>query len=362
MKRRTGAGLLAVAAVAFALTAGAQAERRAIHPTVLTQPAWSPDGRHVAWVAGPPNGYGTVWVADASGRNAQPLHQFGHSLLDGVDGVGQIAWATPTSLLVDARLNGVVQLFRLTLHGRATVLTQLSDLNFSTDRSRRLVATTGYSDTCGSLNCPAPIDILDTTALSVTAVGSPGEADLFPALAPDGRRVAYDRAACSPTGCGQAHGVWLRAASGKGGAREIVHSGEYPVWSPDGRLIAYIRPWRNHTTLLQVLRLGGKPRSFASHATPLFSPDSRFLAYSAGYGRIDKRTGSSPAGVAVVDLRTRRMILRPKTFQTVDTARGAWSPDGTELLVSARTASAQCDSLWITRIRSGRWRPFRSCG
>jgi Tol biopolymer transport system component len=358
MKSLPGAKLLAVAAAGLLLTAGAQAERQVGHPTFLTQPTWSPDGRHVAWVAGPPNGYETVWAADASGRHARPLHQFGHSLLDGVDGVGQIVWQTPTLLLVDAQLGGVVQLFRLNLRGQVTALTQLSDLNFSTDRARRLVATTGYSSTCGHTDCPAPIHILDTAGRNVTAVGKPGEMDLFPALSPDGRLVAFDRAACTPTSCGNPQGVWL-AAWRNGTRRQIVRSGEYPVWSPSGESIAYVKQGRHGSLLLQVLRLGGRTRAVGSRfggEPPVFSPDSRSLAYVAGYGK----PGSEHAGVAVVDLRTHRIVRRAGTFALVD-GRPTWSPDGTKLVVAARTSAGSCTSLWIAGARSGAWRRFRSC-
>jgi len=354
-----GPKLLAVAAAALVLTAGAQAEKQLIRTTFLTQPAWSPDGRHVAWVAGPTNGYGAVWVADASGRNARPLHQFGHSPLDGVDGVGQIAWETPRSLLVDAQLSGVVQLFRLNLRGQATVLNQLSDLNFSTDASRRLVATTGYTSSCGHPNCPAPIHVLDTATRNVTAVGRPWELDMNPALAPDGRHVAYDRAACPATNCGNAQGIWL-AAWRNGTRRQIVRDGAYPVWSPNGEQIAYVRQGRHGRSRLEVLRLGGKTRPFGSRFSgepPAFSPDSRSLAYVARYGR----PGSTHAGVAVVDLHTHRIVRRAGTFTAVD-ARPAWSPDGTKLLVAARTSKTNCTSLWIAAPQLGPWRRFRSCG
>jgi Tol biopolymer transport system component len=359
MRFSTGTKLLAIAAAALVLTAGAQADRHVIRTTFLTQPAWSPDGSHVAWVAGPANGYGTVWVADASGRNARPLHQFGHSLLDGVDGVGQIAWETPRSLLVDAQLSGVVQLFRLNLRGQATVLNQLSDLNFSTDASRRLVATTGYTSICGHPNCPAPIHILDTATRNVTAVGRPQELDLNPALSADGRHVAYGRAACPATNCGNAQGIWL-AAWRNGTRRQIVRNGASPVWSPNGELIAYVRQGRRGRFLLEVLRLGGKTRPFGSRFAgepPVFSPDSRSLAYVAGYGR----PGSAHAGVAVVSLQTHGIVRRAGTFVTVE-GRPAWSPDGTKLLVAARTSKTNCTSLWIAAPRLGPWRRFRSCG
>jgi WD40-like Beta Propeller Repeat len=89
--------VVALAACLVAAIASARAAQpQGSPPTFLGQPAWSPDGKHVAWVAGPPNGYGTVWVANASGGHARPLHQFGQSLL-GEDGVGQIEWLSRPS-------------------------------------------------------------------------------------------------------------------------------------------------------------------------------------------------------------------------------------------------------------------------
>jgi Tol biopolymer transport system component len=120
-----------------------------------------------------------------------------------------------------------------------------------------------------------------------------------------------------------------------------------------------VKQGRHGSLLLQVLRLGGRTRAVGSRfggEPPVFSPDSRSLAYVAGYGK----PGSEHAGVAVVDLRTHRIVRRAGTFALVD-GRPTWSPDGTKLVVAARTSAGSCTSLWIAGARSGAWRRFRSC-
>jgi WD40 repeat protein len=347
--------LLALATcLVAAIAGGGPARTQGNEPVFLGQPAWSPDGKHVAWVAGPPNGYGTVWVANASGQDARPLHQFGQSLLD-IDGVGQVTWQTSKSLLVDAYLNNQSALYHLTLSGQVTVLAQLPDQAFSTDRMRRLVATQGPT-ACGS--CSAPIDVLHLASGKVTQAGSPGSYNLEPALSPEGRRLAYVQAFCGPKGCGTWAGIWLGPAFRPGKGRELVRGGQDPVWSPDGRTIAYMINTRRGFQDLGVVRLGEKPRTLPRFGAPgAFSPDSRLLAYD---GLLNSGTWKNVLGKFVIlNLRTHRAVLvSPRWLGNVNDQ--AWSPDGKKLIVVARPTDA-CTSLYTVTVRTKSWKIFRAC-
>jgi Tol biopolymer transport system component len=65
-----------------------------------------------------------------------------------------------------------------------------------------------------------------------------------PAWSPDGRRIAYE--VVNPTSCGSAdpdhhcvtYDLWVVGAGG-GTARRLASPARFPVWSPDGRLIAF---------------------------------------------------------------------------------------------------------------------------
>jgi WD40 repeat protein len=348
-----------LAAVTCLPAAGAYAGRMQVsEPMFLGQLAWSPDGKHIAWVAGPPNGYGTVWVADASGQNARPLHQFGQSLLN-VDGVGQLTWKSSSSLLVDAYLNDQSALYRVTLSGQITVLAQLPDQAFSTDRRQRLVATEGYS---ACENCSDPIDVLHLASGKVTGAGSPGDYNASPALSPNGRRLAYERGICRPKGCGNSRGIWLGPASRAGNGRELVPGGQFPLWSPDGRTIAYMVNTPKGFQDLGIVRPGKKPHTLPRAGAPgAFSPDSRLLAY-------DGETNSGSWGNTIGHLvllnlhRRRATLVSPRWLGNINGQ--AWSPDGKKLIVVARPTSANpdCPSLYMLTLRTRDWKLFRACG
>jgi Tol biopolymer transport system component len=321
----------------------------------LGQPEWSPDGKHIAWVAGPPNGYGTVWVADASGWNARALHQFGQSLL-GYDLVDQITWETSRSLLVGAELDQQpLALYRLSLSGRVERIATVPDLGFSTDRSRRLIATNGPN--CSpSGDCPSRIYILHLPGGKVTRAGSVGDLDAGPALSPDGKRVAYERTVCRPD-CGNSSRTWLAPVSGTGKPREIAPAGEDLTWSPDGRSIAYMLP--SGFQDLAIVQPGRKPRILPrSGGNPVFSPDSRLLAYD---GVTNGGSWNATIGhLVVLNLHAHRAVLvSPRWLGNINAH--AWSPDGRKLIVAARPTDA-CTSLYTVTVRTKTWRLFRACG
>jgi hypothetical protein len=181
-----------VAAALLVLTAGAQAgrERQAGRYTSLSYPVWSPDGKHVAWVAGTPENNvnetyrDTVRVADSSGRKVRPLHSFpgqGYPFV-------QLAWVTPTSLLVAT----AGPLYRLDLSGRVRLLPQIQTGFFvSLDPSRRFVVA--GSEDCPQPDCAGSIKVLNLRTGKVRRVGSPADLNSDPVLSPGAGRVVYHR-------------------------------------------------------------------------------------------------------------------------------------------------------------------------
>jgi Tol biopolymer transport system component len=110
---------------------------------------------------------------------------------------------------------------------------------------------------------------------------------------PDGSAIAYHSA--------RDGGLWIVPARG-GAARQIVPSGSDPAWSPDGRRIAFKSDEHADITPagygaqsgsklgivdadganLQQLTRAGQP--LGGHASPAFTHDGRFLAFSVFEG------------------------------------------------------------------------------
>jgi Tol biopolymer transport system component/tRNA A-37 threonylcarbamoyl transferase component Bud32 len=100
---------------------------------------------------------------------------------------------------------------------------------------------------------------------------------VYPAWTPDGSHISYmemEQAA-----------VYLKAADGSGAPEVIRKTGTEAVilpesWSPDGRTLAYVRAGKSMDIYL--LSQGGEPRLFEKDASdPVFSPDGRWIAYSS---------------------------------------------------------------------------------
>jgi Tol biopolymer transport system component len=204
---------------------------------------------------------------------------------------------------------------------------------------------------CPNPSCAGSVRVIDLRSGRVTLVGSSTDVNYGAALSPDGRSVAYELELVND---GQSDGIWLAPSSGRGTPHQIVPADQASsladfVWSPDGRLIAYLTSQPRF--FLTVRRLNRGTRRFGlvwPFAGAVFSPDSRFLAY-------DEQKQSYPlSDLRVVNVRTGRVALRsPRDVRVV---RGqAWSPDGTKLLI---TTSCGLDEA---NFQTRHWQTFRAC-
>jgi Tol biopolymer transport system component len=199
----------------------------------LAMPAWSSDGRRLAFLAAPRPHAGTLverslWIAGFDGRGARRI-------LD--------ARQTSDLLTMDWSPDGRTLLLSRFARGHGTI----SMLDLRTGRESVLAA--GFDAT----------------------------------WSPDGHRIAFDR-----RGRPGVAGIWLMDVAGHR-ARQLNISGlaqaAAPVWSPDGRSLAFFATASSLSTFLQPYGLwtapasGGRPTLVASGVATLLPVGRQSLAW-----------------------------------------------------------------------------------
>jgi dipeptidyl aminopeptidase/acylaminoacyl peptidase len=106
-----------------------------------------------------------------------------------------------------------------------------------------------------------------------------------PALSPDGRRVVFAVTTPDLAGNTSATDLWLATVDGKSIRQLTTHSAadRNPLWSPDGKWIAFESARSGEDQIWLLSTSGGEPRQFTTLSTgatrPVWSPDSKHLAF-----------------------------------------------------------------------------------
>jgi hypothetical protein len=176
---------------------------------------------------------------------------------------------------------------------------------------------------------PADVWTLDFEQARVVKVTSDPSVDTMPVWSPNGRTIAF------VSNRGGAAGLYERALGGTGDDRLLTKS-NMPMlladWSDDGRHLAYAVGGD-----LWALPMTGERKPFQVTTTPLFqesaaafSPDGRWIAYQSDESRGVTRSGEGDVFVQSFPQRDFK--------QQVTTAGGfapRWSDDGKELFYAA---------------------------
>ena len=164
----------------------------------------------------------------------------------------------------------------------------------------------------------------DRSGAELGVLGNPGRYS-YPALSPDGKRVAVS--INDPrTGTDD---IWLFDVARNVSSRFTSHPlREFlPIWSPDGKEILYGSSSKGPEDIYKKLASDAGPEdvvleSIVAHKHPTdWSHDGRFIVFEA----IDSKTGGD---VFVLDLRGDRRAPTPYLQSTFNESGGQLSPDG----------------------------------
>ena len=106
-----------------------------------------------------------------------------------------------------------------------------------------------------------------------------------PALSPDGRWVAYSLTTVSLAENRSLSDLWISAVDGSTSRRLTTHpaSDRSPVWSPDGRTLAFESNRSGQSQIWFLAMSGGEPVQFTTLSTgasqPVWSPDGSMIAF-----------------------------------------------------------------------------------
>jgi len=176
------------------------------------------------------------------------------------------------------------------------------------------------------LNRTAPLTADAPHVLKQTQVTFSSGLDVFPALSPDGRSVAY---ASDQNGNFE---IYVKQLSSGGGELQLTNDGQQnlqPSWSPDGQRIAYHSKRRGGIWAMSAL--GGAPKQITeTGASPAWSPDGSLIAFQSGeLGEIFTARTIPPSTIWIVPSQggTPKQISQPGNPRGGHAAP-SWSPDG----------------------------------
>jgi Tol biopolymer transport system component len=361
-----GSTLVVAAAFGCAGARGVTVRSEAMRPVspcgTATAPAWSPDGRQIAWYGFrwplPPNHHAvgsynilrSICISDVDGKN---LHRLPGTACSEFcpdafgDPPGRLAWVEPDLLLAGNDLG----IFTVPVGGKAELLGKTGPVPFSVDANGDRVAAGPLEDCSG---CSGPVKILSVPSGAVVGVVGGTKLDNSePSLSPDGKQVVFTR---SPAGySGRTPGIWIAAVDGSH-LRRLEARGDNPLWSPAGDRIAYLAPtgaarsaWR------LVAPQGGSSTTLLRDGTGTvfgWSPNGRWIAFPDSKGRL-----------VVVDVATKKVRTLLKLRLPYGASSVVWSPDSRQLLVVWRPpAHSTCPTgLWRVPIDGAKPRLVHGC-
>ena len=234
-----------------------------------SDPAWSPDGRHIAFSSNLV-GSGDIYVMDADGGNPRRLTNNGQ-------GNGEPSWSPDGRYIAfQSSRDGNREIYVMGANGRNPRRLTNNDASdefpaWSPD-GRHIIFS---SDRHGS-RWKYQIYLMDADGSNPRRLTNNDASEARPAWSPDGLHIAF------PTDRdGGGHEIYVMDADGSN-PRRLTNNGQgngEPSWSPDGRHIAF----SSSDEIFVMDSEGGNRRRLIDYgysvSSPAWSPDGRHIAF-----------------------------------------------------------------------------------
>jgi Tol biopolymer transport system component/DNA-binding winged helix-turn-helix (wHTH) protein len=284
---------------------------------------WSPDGQRV--IFGKPNERNSLYLANADGTNEVPLPPAS----------GNFAWAVDSKKFIyqkiDEPSNSEIYLYTLGT-GKHINLTNSSEFEadpaFSPDGKQ--VVFISLRD--GNYE----IYLMDADGNNVRRLTHHPSAESHPVFSPDGTQIAFtsDRETESAD-------VYLMNADGSGEVKQLTNwssqeTVEPGCWSPDGTQIAFFSDHEGTTDDIYVISAEiFRPQKILADAehnlgAPVYSPDGKQIAYQA-----ELKNKSGELRIFNTESKQNRTLLKTENPDLMPT----FSPDGSWIALQTRLAS-----------------------
>jgi Tol biopolymer transport system component len=308
------AALLATPALGIGSRLLALIEGAPARPEVQS-PVWSPDGRRIAFVSRRDGKALYVMNADGSGLR----------IVARVERLATPAWS-PDGREIAFERNGQVYVMNADGSAQRRLTRRGSAPAWSPDGRRIAFVITGKLYV---------VNADGSGHRTLTRLGRDGGVASL-AWSPDGRKLLFLVEHSSAPRCGYCTRLWVLNADGSG-LRDLTRNlgGSWgpgagpasdPVWSPDGKMLAFVRLNTRHGVYVinadgsAVRNLTPKPRG-AAYAAPAWSPDGQKITFAG------ERDGNSEIYLMNADGSGQRSLTSDLAYD----GDPAWSPDGRKI-------------------------------
>ncbi len=285
---------------------------RSVPGTMDTNPAFSPDGKTVAFLRELSDSVADLYSVPLAGGEPVRL------TFDNADVMGLTWIEAGNSLAFSSNRAGMHSVWKVPARGGEPTLLAGGGRKIKHPSASRAGEALVYEAWDYSMNLWR-IPVGGVAAAEGPVAAASDEWTFEPRYSPDGQRIAF-----GSTRSGS-YEIWVCSAEGKDPIRLTSFGGPYvgvPRWSPDGRRLAFVARPKGPAEIMIVEVEGGAPRRLTSEATDEVAPSWSADGTSIVFG--SRRDGSWQIHRARVDTGETRRLTDHGGYAALASPDGEW--------------------------------------